>query len=768
MSTNLELSANIAEPRVAKNRLVVSADGSTWDYDTLFGGDKELYIEPLTGLMMLMPLPLSDDWETNFSGNYARYGKANYNLSNESDWVEFGRTDPFDRFLQYVGDNPAGQVVTTVDEFEENQAMYIACVVAGTGTENRIILECGWGPVGAPNTISLRFRANGETEVYKGTARVGSYNFRNFESEVFKRVKPKRKKKKRGTSGTTLAFTLIPRPARSLIVLSNGGGGFEHTFGDLDYQVAYNTITSQGAFFWRVPSGLPVVQCAPVRYETSGVVYSPVINLRYAPSADQAFTGTVADGYFANTVSTVFPSLVKPDGSAFTPNGVQKQVRLKASIVGDGLTTRFLYAVDMVTPRTTTSTYNAPFNLTDDEGEYYCTKLSLEVPEDGPAQLRITCKSPKAMEAAGLAKARVVGDIPVRLRINGKDIFRGTTGKPMYSEAPGYIDQATVIEWIAEDREKEFDEYVFLDTFPYDGLGFSNSVKQLAKLPGYTDDDLDVTEDTFILPFSTDVSFGKWQLLPKRGDTVGQWLKKMRDDFAGNWVRGWTPTATGYKYRFRRPDTLSETPLMELFESDEGAAAFGIPADWITRRVVRSMKIMREFAPANQVSVIGYNEGTDTYPQAQYDDAASQNPALAPAARPDNWRGRVHSYQYIDSEILTNQAVVDRARDILIERATKDREIIEIDCDFLIRASTDLPLWKGDVVRIYKHYEGEKEIGFSGKQIGTYEETEVRGDYRILSIPSVEFMLEGEREVPIRPATYRLIKIGPGTTPPGG
>ena len=733
MTAPLVVEMDVAEPRIKRDRLVVSADGSTWDMRV-----SSLYLEPVTNTLMLQPLPRTDAWQTTFGGQYARYNKANYNLTTPDNWREYGRTAEGDTYLLGLGTNEG---VTTATVFPANQAVFIAAVVGGAGTENAVILECGWGTPGAAFTVSLRFRANGDTEVYKGAVRVGVYNFRELNNES-----NGRQGQGAGVplAGRTVSFMLIPKPRRELLVLSNQGGGFSHSFSDLDPKATNNVVTAAGTFFWRVPVGQPVVQMCPLKYAANGYAYSPVVNLRYALQSGQSFAPTYAQDLPTTGITNLYTALVKPDLTTYTPDGVQKQLRIQAQMTGDGNSTRFLYAIDLVCPRTTTTTFNAPFSVLP-----YLTKLTMEVPENAPTMVNLTCKKPAAMEAAGLAKARVIGERPILIRVGGIDIFRGTTGKPTTIEGAGHRDGATLIEWSATDRERQFDLYSFRDTFPYDGLLMTNTISELVKTAGFAATDADITADTFTLPYSLDVAEGKWQLLPQRGDTINQWLKRLWQDYAQTCITGWTPTLAGYKYRFRRPDTFSVLPVLDLFETTAGASRFGVSPQWVTRRVVRNLKRMPEAAPANEVLVVGYDAATDTYPQAQYDDAAAQNPELAPSARPDNWSGQVVSYQLIDPQLVNNQATADRARDILRDRATVGREIIEIECEFLVRASNNLPLWKGDVVRIYKDA--------TGPGAGV-----LRGDYRILAISDIEFLLEN-RQVPLRPCTYRLLKLTTGS-----
>jgi len=729
---------DIAEPRILKDRIVASMDGTTVDSRVGTG----CYIDPVTRTVMLAPLPVTDAWATTGAGNYARYSKSQYTLTTPAAWVQYGRKFNTDYYLYGLGTN---ETVTTTASFAANQPMYLSLYVSGTGSEKAVILECGWGTPGAPSTVSLKVRANSDVEVWKGTVKVGDYDLNSTTAGVGQR---------QGRSETvaqkTLDLLLIPCRRRDLLVVSNrGGGGCVHSFEDLDPSSTTNVITAAGTFFWRVPVGQPCVQFAPLKFTIGGTAYSPIIPLRYAPSVGQVFQFIPAVDFTAfGTPAAVYNLYTTAaNGTVFTQNSVDKNVRLGASLSSDGSGTPFLYALDAVTPRTTTTTANAPFNVMP-----YLKKLTLSVPENEPTTAQIVCREPDKMTTDGLEKARIIGDRPVRITLDGIDLFRGSTGKPVVTEGVAGKDGAAEISWQARDREHLMELYSYRDTLPYDGLTFSSVALNLVTDTGISTSDVDVTTDTFALPFSPGVSLGDWKLLPQRGDTAAQWLSRLWEDYAKTWIRGWTPTLTagvpGYKFRFRRPDTFSTTPVLNLFETTDGAATFGVASDLRSRRTIRTLRQLPEAASANEVLVVGYDPRTRNYLQAQYDDTASQTPGTLPGSRPDNWRSQVVALQLIDTSLST-QTVVNRAKDILQERATTGRELVEWESDLLVLSDTR-PLWKGDVVRVYK----------SASAVGVGVP---RGDYRILAIPSLEFIFEGGASLlSVRECTYSAVKIGPG------
>jgi hypothetical protein len=258
---------------------------------------------------------------------------------------------------------------------------------------------------------------------------------------------------------------------------------------------------------------------------------------------------------------------------------------------------------------------------------------------------------------------------------------------------------------------------------------------------------VNISADSFQLPYSPAISLGQWQLMPERGDTIAQWIERLWSDYASTWIRGWMPATGVYQYKFLSPNSLSNTAQITLYQSRADARAQGVPQNLVHRRVVRTMTEMPEPPEANQILVVGFDRRTGRYVTAQADDAASQNAATAVASRPNNWLGNVWRYQLIDPGV-SNQDAANRAAQILSERLTTGRNIITWTSDLLQRntavENNSRVLWKGDAVAIRT----------LGSPASTY------GTYRILAIPSIEFTWDPNANVRLYTATYTGLKVG--------
>jgi hypothetical protein len=230
-------------------------------------------------------------------------------------------------------------------------------------------------------------------------------------------------------------------------------------------------------------------------------------------------------------------------------------------------------------------------------------------------------------------------------------------------------------------------------------------------------------------------------LAPDYFDTVGGYLDKLKNDYAANYITGWMPTTSGYIYYWIDPALATTTPVVTLYQSIATATTAGVTEVLRPKRVVRAMSSHYETPEATQVQVVGQDPSTGLFITKSRVDGAAETASTAPASRPYNWRGRPVPYQLRDPT-LTTQDAVDAACDILYSRLTTGRILIEWESDLLVLSSNNRPLWLGDVVRIMEP-----------------DGTTTKGDYRIIGIPSIDFVTEQTSGFSVRKAVYRGQKI---------
>lgn len=750
---NLKVEVDCPEPRVSTPRYVVAAEGSTWDGQQT---SSNIWICGVTGTAMLLPLPHSSAWSSTFTGNYARYRKTDYTpTANIALWDEVSIGLTGDYFIRSKGINEVMEINETLPA---NQPMFVKFFVHGTKkSDKKVVFLCGWNK-DDPNSTYLEVYANGHIGVRQGGVLKETYS----DSKGALLAGSVIKYQPISPANHYNTITMIPARNRDLLVYTSWGVNFCHTFDNLadavDYDQNPNAITPAGKFYWNIPApNAPIVQVAKVRFETSGSIVGKNITMRTVPPVGTTWTGW-SGGYSrigTNTASigAVF-SVVNDNGTAWNPASPQQAVRAKVALTGDGNGTWGIYSIDMYSAPVRTTTANAPIDIT-------CAvqQLSMSVEETGTVNLKMSTRA-KLLNDLSVPNFAYQSDRPIRVAtaVGGGasycDIFRGTLNSPQIQYEPGdTLLTMTKLEFDGRDRNLDFELTTLLDSLPYDGFTLTNAIADLLQIAGYQASDYFIDADTFTLPYSPLVSTGKWALAPERGDTVAKWLQQIWNTFAQTYYKGWFPTLTGYKYYFVRPTYPTATPALNIYASSSEARtallASGLTeaqaSSIVSSRTYRELERFYEPAECNHVQVLGADPRLDKLIFRNYNDVASQNPTTAPASRPRNWRGRIVTVLHINENIVSDSAA-DQALAVLQSRLTTGRDLVEWTSDFLIRSTDDRPLWITDVVRVY---EPNWQTLPSGQVYAR--------DYRILSIPKIEFLWEGTEN--IRSARYRGLKI---------
>jgi hypothetical protein len=585
------------------------------------------------------------------------------------------------------------------------------------------------------------FTASGGAAVYKSGVLVGSYtrndsNIAPAAGAVYLN----------SVNSQFITIMMIPCRRRELIVVASNGLSFSHVFGDLS-ALTSNTITPAAAFSWLVPAGQASVQLAKLQFATSGYAVSPVKKLRYAPPTGATFASTFAYDQIGTGTASASYSVVKDDLTAYTPNGVITSVRAKVSLTSaTGAATLGFYEVDMVYQPAAGSTADDPVDITCD-----VERLSISVDDDGRATCSLTTRR-KPITDAGVDQPQITSDRPIRIALSDGavsptyiDVFRGTLTPPEITYEQGDTTRDwSVFVYAGQDRTRDFDLAYIVESYPYDGLLFSSALLDLLEIAGYPDasgpylgGDFPVLD----LPYSPNISKGQYALAPDFFDTVGGYLDKLKNDYAANYITGWMPSLSGYIYYWIDPALATTTPAVTLYQSIATATTAGVTEVLRPKRVVRAMSSHYETPEATQVQVVGQDPATGLFITQSSVDSAAETASTAPASRPYNWRGRPVPYQLRDPT-LTTQDAVDAACAILYTRLTTGRILIEWESDLLVLSSNNRPLWLGDVVRIMEP-----------------DGTTTKGDYRIIGIPTIDFITEQTSGFSVRKAVYRGQKI---------
>jgi len=733
---------DVPEPRPQFGRLMVPLDGTKVDLTN----SNNIWQDPATLTMMLAPLPVTPAWRTTYSGSYARYQKTDYTLTTAAKWKQMQIRASGDYYLQSLDVTERATLTTA---FSANQPVYLSLYVPGLkDTDKSIILKAGWG-VGSAGSVEVWFAANGSAQVYKSGVLVGSYD--RGDANIAPAVGTTASKSNRSDF---ISIMMIPARRRELIVATSNGTHFSHVFSDLSASTS-NTIVPAAAFSWLVPSGQATVQLAKCAFESSGYILSNVKSLRYPPPTGATFNHTYAQDSIGIGAVTSNVTLVKADGTTYTPNGVIKDVRAKVTLTGAGTGTNGVYSVEAVYDAPVSATYDGTVDVTQ-----YIKSLSISVDEDGKASCNIGAIA-KALVDAGVEQPDVTSDRPVRIALSDgatptptyQDIFRGTLQPPKIE----YLDRDTTYNWATyvyqgTDRSGDFDLAWLVESYPYDGITAGNAILDLMKIAGYDDSVTPYFGGDFPdqeLPYTTNISKGQYSLAPDYGDTVQSYLDKIKQEYYATWITGWMPTASGYYYQWLNVNAASTASTMTLYQSIAAATTAGVTEVLRPQRVIRTLNSYYEQPECTQVTVIGQDPNTGLFIPYTQIDAAAEDADTPPATRPRNWRGRPVCYQYRDPALNTLDAVTAACL-MLYSRLTPGRTMIEFDATFLVYNNSNRPVWLGDVIKLMDT-----------------DGVAVLGNYRIIAIPQIEFVQENtpgsSTLFNVRRASYRAVYVSAGT-----
>lgn len=678
LSVNLE----IVEPRTRYERQAATIVGYDWDLYL----SSNVAVDPVTKTAFLLPVPLTDEWQTTTTGAYARMQKNQYALATGTAWTSFDRNGlTGNTYLHALSTN---ETVYSGSAMPKNAPVFLSWYAYNAGNSRFVQMECGWGTIAG--NVSLRFWSDNSVEVWRNGVYVSNGNLTDNESY------PSYYGDRRGADGgvarqnaqETVDVLMIPTRGNEIIIYSpTTGGGFNASLVDVDPDEA--NITPADKFWWKVPEGQATVQMqAPMGSRTGGTVYSLPYYMRYPPITGDSpeIVGYLNLSGFGSAAYTM--SVVDADSlAAFVPNDVLTGTRLKIVLSGDGYASPFFYGGVYAYPGNTENTTGGTINIT----SYVLARETarLEVGEDpSSVMFSFLTKTPDALEGT-VPSAAILGNRPFEARSGTVAFITGRTNAPKRGQK--WSDDASTLAFECQDRWKAFEHYLIADPEPLDGTNIGSVFAYFAGLPGYPDSDIDIEYMDFSLPVVVGASQGEWAVIPQVGDTVAQWIQRLYQDFAANMYVGWRPTVSGPKFCVYGTATLGTAAAVTLYSTV--AAAGGTLTN-----VYRSFDEIVLEPEANDIYAFGQDRRTKLPIVAHYTDAVAINPTTAPASRPDRWLGEKYKYSLIAPEIVT-QETANWCVGVLASRLAVSRRMAEWRSDFLFK-SDNSPVWRGDVVKL--------------------------------------------------------------------
>ena len=706
MAGQMRILMDVVEPRPSKGRLAVGADGSSWDYKM----SSNVWIDPCTSSVMLKPLPLTPAWKTTFTGNYARFGIADFTGTDISKWEQYSIDKSASNKALSMKSTTTNPINLTT-ALPRNCPMYLKYYRNTTqdSTDDPFLVvgyNVGAGGSAPDNfSVQLKFRENGSISVFKNGVFEQEYDRsgNNFSSQraytsIF------------NPSQKYVNVLIIPMRGRDLLVWTDAGTCFVHTFAGLDYPNNPDTnpilpACPAGTFSITVPQGKTSVQVARCYFEQNGYIMSQIKTFRYPPTVTDWGTGPQFQyyhEYFGQGAS--FPSVSatvqnSTGTGAFVANGTNNQARLKVSFTGaSGGTNSTLFAGDAWIDPPYSATFAGNIDITT-----AVSSLTLNVDESGRTGLQMTCRHKRLVDL-GIQKPLITSDRPIAVQIKSDyliaglphwyDIFRGTLSPPEITYEPGK-DQTSlnwaILNFTGEDRFLDFNLGQCQEAIPLDYDTINEVFYNLMPMTGY---DPTIYFDgehisTFRTNWHPDMPRGEYTLVPKRSDTPGGIMQNFRDTYLSNWIMCWRPSPDivpigGYKFFLIDPSYYTSPQTPPLYQSSYDATTFGgLSTQEASKQTIRALKRYYEKPEANQVVVIGADPSKNSLISGYYIDGASQDPTTAPASRPNNWRGRPVPYILVEPS-LTTQTSVNQSANVLASRIASGRHLVEFESDLLM------------------------------------------------------------------------------------
>lgn len=684
-----------AQPRYSRDRLGIAIAGlPLWQPEY----SSDTIVEPVTNSVILKPLCYDPTWETSNTGDYAKLALSDF--GSPAGFIQADRSGT--GVKKYIAHGLINQELMTTATWAKNTGFVVSFVNYSNGSTTGVLLECGWASSSdlAENT-AFRLYGNGIGEIWRGGIRVSS-GYVGLGGGV--------------KQNETCTLILMPCRRKELLVWAEGGTGIRGVFGDIDDYDTDPEITPSANFWVRQPNVSMCVMVAPLHFKESGYAVSELYTLAEPPeigdTLEESDNETWAGGssqpyrlfgdesYRTGNSDAASASLVEDDGvTAFVPDGVLQDVRIKLSLSGDGDSSPTIYGADL-------GFANVPAD-TDDSEVYdatdYLTEWQLSVP-DGKEGAVISARFNRDdVLYAAVAGIEEQCFRPMRFDIGTTTILDGIAGAPSFERLKD--EQAQDIHFEISDYMKALSSYRFRELKPFDGMYVSHSsgkclVRFLLNAVGWPDSAMSLETATVPIDSRAPETCGDWAEFADVGATALEILDRFMEDYLGGWFYGFVPTSTGVKFVTKSPTTLAaQSPVFKLYWSTADAIADGVAAEDAWKHVYWTSGRDVVEPEGNEVIISGRDQRTKLLIGSRKRDAAAQDPTLAPSARASNWAGFPLRIGLVSGGI-SSQNISNEAASLMFGRSSVARIIEEVGCEMMIRDTDGLPVWRGDKITL--------------------------------------------------------------------
>lgn len=734
---NLKAEINHRQRRLGKELLNTIAFAEDWDLSLSSGAFVDTEI---ANVAMARPLPLSSQWSVGpATGNYARFTLASYLTGGAygitaSEWMEDNYRFDGDKFIVSKGalNNPVyyGTAVGA------NQPYYVEFLSYNTG--NQVFKQFSTGITRTlgdlDGSIRLDYWTNGKLLFYRNGTYVKTFHIEQEKaSKALDRNKQSRQDSNRetyssaGNTGTPkhsnkyIGLLIIPMANRGLLVFNTVGRGCLIHFDDIDYLDEDSYITSASSYlWWQVHSGQQKVQMAKCYFEQTCSLIASTNTFLQNPDRRQpqdikvycSYTGT---GSRNTAEANITKKYVQPNSidNLFVQNGVNYQGRIRIDFTNDGTYTPLIAAAECTMRPLEAYTSNEPYDITSKT-----TECTLDVPEDfNPAKVSFTCKEPYEIEQATGNLA--ITNKPIRLLAEHSStkqvrIWAGRTQPISFKDnisdktrrlvTPG-IDATEALKNYIFDEPVILGKYYLDEAFEFllDCIGHNLTDVQPMYNPT-TGERINLTDSWAKRRNQSNFpDQHAFQYQIEVGDTAYEWMMRLFKDFIPDGMMCFRPTLIRGQYDYTfwvRPSWDLPTTTMKDIYVHDGKLKLDPRRKHPFHDICTYYGIIGTEIGCNRAGVMGLDYRTQQPIIAYKNDYSSQNVSATVAQRPDNWLGEVRKF-HLGSDRLSTQTHVNEATKRLLERGSKHQLMCAFDCpNMLFDKDTDLPLWKGDVIKI--------------------------------------------------------------------
>jgi hypothetical protein len=701
---------NHAQKRVQTHPIPANIAGLQWRGPVW----SETWIEPITETLILMPMSQSEDWYTTNSGIYAKPAFAAYEFNTSGKWSESEQYPGAGTFVS--GADSAGEWARTVTAPGKNRGVQLAFVAYSSG-DNAIIAEWGWHDTDTTvggSTLGFRLYKSGAVEVWDDGVILAEGSIGSI------------------PQNNVVDLMILPMRKREILVHRQGGeAGFVYVRDSISETDSSPAITPNEKFWFKMnaASTACMVQIAPLKFAGSGYATSEIITFARVPAtgatlrawANPVFTSVTSanlygHGAYAGTTDVDDCYFTETDGStAFVPDDVTDQVRMRIELSGDGNYTPFVYRSYMAFAGTTGMT-----NATEEAApDNMLMSATLEVPDDAFG-VKFTLEY-KYVENEGdtatlldaVPKLDIVSNQPVKVMFGDLVVIDGRTGRA-HVEVDGHL-ECQRVRFDCRDETASMDSFIFRDDFVLDGYRLSrdtasgwSAAQELLNISGFDTAEMDLSDEAFLIAEipgqkSSDIGFGA-----KVGESARRVFERLREEFAGDWFIGMKPTSTGPEFWFKNPADLDPVEVITLYPSVDLAISLGgYDPEVAIYYVYEDLQTDIEEVDANEVWASGFDPRQRKRVESWDADLASQDCTIAPSSRADNWIGEPRPFGISDPMLGTNEACT-KAVEMLAGTVMSRRQVggfrtptmLFYDGDGL---GTMIPVWRGDKVMLYGH-----------------------------------------------------------------